>query len=216
MQFSVQSIPMSTRLRGFTSALNAHEHLFKHVIPMGEHLPVHRKERWEELIDERTLIPDVERRVEVAASKLAKAEGCPRGQRDASSCDGCYDGDARWEIDLAFQAELAAYVAAAQAAIDFAFTNRTHTGEPRAVASRTPKGWQLETVDPRGVRLYAGLPETGGEPAVVTCYRDLNFVANERLKKRYDRMWLDLNRQRAGSRRNGTALELELAPGGGS
>ena len=49
MRFSVQSISMSTRLRGFTSVVGAHEHLFKHVIPLGRHFPAYRHERWEEL-----------------------------------------------------------------------------------------------------------------------------------------------------------------------
>jgi hypothetical protein len=214
MHFSVQSISMSTRLRGFTSAANAHEHLFKHVIPLGRHFPIYRRERWEELIAMPPLTADHERRVEEAGRRLAEAAGCRLGHEDDARCADCRDGNARWEIDLAFAPQLSAYVAQAQATLDFAFTNPTHAGEPRALATRSERGWRLETVDPRGVRLFAQLPQTGGDPAVITCYRDLNYVAEGRGKKRYQSMWLDLNRQKAGSRRNGTALELVV--GGGS
>ncbi len=214
MRFSVQSISMSTRLRGFTSVVGAHEHLFKHVIPLGRHFPVYRHERWEELIDEPPLATDVERRVADAGRRLAAAEGCPLGREKRGTCDDCRDGNARWEIDLAFEPHLKAYVATAQEALDWAFENPTRAGEPRAIAMRSERGWRLETVDPRGVRLLAQLPQGGGEPAVITCYRDLDFVAGDRGNKTYARMWFDLNRQKAGSRRNGTALELAL--GGGS
>ena len=213
MLFSVRSISMSTRLRGFTSVVGAHEHLFKHVIPLGSYFPVHRRERWEELIAEPPLAADVTRRVADAGSRLAATEGCGLGQEKRGTCLGCHDGRARWEIDLAFGPHLAAYIAAAQAAMDWAFENPVNA-EPRAMATHSVRGWLLETVDRRGVRLFAQLPQTGGEPAVVTCYRDLDFVAGERGNKTYARMWLDLNRQKAGSRQNGTALELAL--GGGS
>jgi len=213
MRFSVQSVSLSTRLRGFTSAANAHEHLFKHVIPLGSYFQHYRQERWEELIDEPPLTADPRRRTDEAGRRLAAAAGCRLGHGRDARCADCRDGDARWEIDLAFAPQLEAYVAAAQAALDFAFANPTHAGEPRAMATRSERGWCLETVDPRGVRLVAQLPQAGGDPAVITCYRDLDYVGQDRRKKRYEHMWLDLTRQKAGSRRNGTALEL--AVGGG-
>lgn len=214
MQFSVQSIPMSTRLRGFTSVVKAHAHLFKHVIPLGPHYPIHKGECWEEIVGDPPLVPDVARRVEAAAARLANTAGCALGESDEAPCYDCRDTNARWEIDLAFAPQLKAYLAVAQEALDWAFSNPTRAGKPRAMATCTDKGWRLETVETRGVRLVAGLPETGGELTVITCYRDLKFVCEDRRKKRYERMWLDLTRQMAGSRHNGTALELVL--GGGS
>jgi hypothetical protein len=192
------------QIRGFSHAVHAHGHLLKHVLRVTERAgsrdDAPDNERWEEVVSDPPLIPDLGRRRQDAVARLSAVRGCPAGQNgvtEENSCLGCQDRRAQRVVSDDMGALLEAYVTVAQTAVDSAFANRDRLG-PRLVAYRDARGRIFETFDTRHVTVVAVLEERE-QARLLTCYRER--------ERSYASRWLELSRLRAAHRRAGT-LEI--------
>jgi hypothetical protein len=209
MRFTVNNKSFQTILGGFTSTTNAHAHLFKHVVPLFEHACAEGSEFWEELIEDPPLEKEMLRRTRRAIDIIGKFENCIMvRQKQVKMCKRCSCGQTQLAIDAAFEALKDSYVGVAQQCVDWAFANRTASGEPRAFAFSTTAGWTLHAQDPRGVHVISALNLQSGILEVITCYRERRATRLTR-RRSYEAMWLDQCREKAGCRTNENLLEIQ-------
>jgi hypothetical protein len=184
------------KVEGFTSAVNAHAHLLKHMLRMTglsrEAFPDERDpEQWSELVRDPPLATSVRKRRSTAFAMLQDVPGCEAGRRsptDASPCDDCRDPAAIRAASGHLGALVSEYAAVATRALEWgARTNDRRS--VRLLAYRTADCTFVQTVDADHVKVVGILEETSGSVHIVTCFRKLG----EPLR----RQWLELARLRA-------------------
>jgi hypothetical protein len=195
--------PQELELVGFFSRRDAHRHLMKHVIRISDADGVDT-ERWEEIVPNPPLEPDLDRRQTVGRKRLSDVPGCQLGgHRPVDSCDGCHEKKAIRGVDQAFRDIFIAYEQAGQRVFQWAMENPARHGL-RLTAYRTDTGGvRIKSADNRHVIAIGGVATEEGKVGLVSCFRDRGRSLRQH--------WLALSREKAGNRSRGTDVAIQLA-----